>query len=74
MEHTTLFMLAGLLFLTVTFFYWKITSIYLKRNHKVKSKRSLRTNIYYWEGALFVSSSITIALLFFLNWANILKF
>ncbi|WP_157505051.1 hypothetical protein [Flavobacterium tegetincola] len=74
MENSTLFILAGLLFLIVTFFYWKITSRYLKKNYKVKSTRSLLTNIYHWEGVLFLSSSTTIALFFIFNYLDILKF
>ena len=74
MERTTQFILAGLLFLTITFFYWKITNKYLKRKHKVKSTRSMRTNIYHWEGLLFLSSSTTIALFYIFNYLDIINF
>ena len=63
------------LFLTILFFYWRISKNYFK--NEVFSKGTWKTGVTklsYWQGAILVSSGVTIHIVFILKWANILAF
>tara|TARA_B110000093_G_C12894679_1_gene377673 strand:+ start:85 stop:306 length:222 start_codon:yes stop_codon:yes gene_type:complete len=63
------------LFLIILFFYWRISKNYFK--NEVFSKGTWKTGVTklsYWQGAILVSSGVTILIIFILKWANILAF
>ncbi|MEZ7500484.1 hypothetical protein QO200_17290 [Flavobacterium sp. Arc3] len=62
------------LFLIITFVFWRGTSAHFKKEYGKKSWELWGTRTFYWQGALLISGSITILLLFVFKWANVLSF
>jgi len=66
--------IAGVIFLAIIFLYWKLTNEYGKKTYGKKLWKQWSTRTYYWEGAVMISSGLTVAILFLLRWGNVLTF
>ncbi|GAA4945376.1 hypothetical protein GCM10023314_18160 [Algibacter agarivorans] len=63
-----------LIFLVITFLYWKLTRGYAKKEYGKKMWTQWGTRTFYWTGALMISGGLTVLIIFLLNSANILTF
>lgn len=66
--------LAILIFIVITFLYWKLTNAYGEKEYGKKIWANWGTKMYYWTGALMVSGGITVGIIYLLNSTNILTF
>lgn len=66
--------IAILLFLIIIFLFWKLTSSHFKKEYGQKLWEQWGTRLFYWQGAIYTSTGITILILFILKWANVLTF
>lgn len=70
-----IWIIAILLFLIITFLYWKITNGYFKNKvYGSKMFKQWGTRTFYWQGAIFISGALTILTMFLLKWGNVLTF
>lgn len=74
MEKIWIIGISVLLFLIITFIYWKLTSGYAEKEYGKKMWRQWGTRTFYWSGALFTSGGITVMIIFLLKWGNIIVF
>ncbi len=72
MEKT--WIIAILLFLIITFVFWRITAGHFKKNYGKKLWNQWGTRLFYWQGAIFTSTGGTILIMFVLKWANVVTF
>jgi len=59
-------MIAILVFLIITFLYWKFTSGFTKKTYGEKMWKQWGNQMYYWTSAIMVSGGITVAVIYFL--------
>lgn len=62
------------LFLISTFLFWKLTNGYFKKEYGEKLWKQWSSRLFYWQGVIYTGTGITILLLFFLKWGNVLIF
>ncbi len=62
------------LFLVIMFLFWNLTSGYFKKEYGTKLWNQWGTRLFYWQGAIYTSSGVTILVLFILNRLNVLNF
>lgn len=74
MEKSWIIVLAILIFIVITFLYWKLTNAYGEKEYGKKMWTNWGTKMYYWTGALMVSGGITVGIIYLLNSTNILTF
>lgn len=74
MEKNWIIGMAILIFLVVTFLYWKLTSGYAEKEYGKKMWKQWGTRTFYWTGALFISGGLAIAIMFLLKRGNVLTF
>jgi hypothetical protein len=74
MGKTWVILIAIPVFLIITFVYWKITRGYAEKEYGKKTFKQWGTRTFYWQGALLVSSGVTILIIFLLKWVNVLTF
>lgn len=74
MENIWIFLLALVLFLFITFLYWKLTNVYAKKETGNKIWNEWTTRTYYWHGALLISGALTVAIIYALKWSGVLSF
>jgi hypothetical protein len=74
MEKNWIIGITILIFLGITFLYWKLTKGYAENEYGKKMWKQWGTRTYYWTGALFISGGLTILTMFLLKWGNILTF
>lgn len=70
-----IWIIAIVLFSIIIFLYWRISKNYFK--NEVFSKGTWKnwgTRLFYWQGAIFVSSGVTTLIFFLLKWTNVLTF
>jgi hypothetical protein len=70
-----IWIIAIVLFLIITFLYWKISRDYFK--NEVVSKgmwKQWGTRLFYWQGVIFVGIGVTFLIIFLLKSINVLKF
>lgn len=63
------------LFLIVIFFYWRISKDYFR--NEVFSEgtwNNWSARLFYWQGAIFISSGVTAIIIYLLKWTNIFTF
>ena len=70
MEKIKLIVITISLFLISAFLIWKLTADYRKKEYSKKMWRLAR--IYYWQSVVFVSTGVTILVMFCLKWLNVL--
>lgn len=74
MENTELIGIVFLTFLVILFIYWKTTIGHFKREYGEKRRKLWGQRTFYWEGAIIISSLLTILIIYILEWADILTF
>jgi hypothetical protein len=74
MEKIWILLIAVLLFLGITFLFWKFTRGYAKKESGNKMWQQWTTRTYYWQFVLLVSGALTVLVLFILKWAKVLTF
>jgi len=62
------------LFLIITFLFWRLTSGHFKKEYGKKLWKQWGTRLFYWQGAIYTSTGITILIMFLLKCANVLTF
>ena len=62
------------LFLIITFLFWRLTNGHFKIEYGKKNWKQWGARLFYWQGAIFVSTGITFLIMFLLKWANVLNF
>lgn len=67
-------LIAIVIFLSITFLYWKLTRGYVEKVHGKKMFNQWGSKTYYWHTALLVSGGLTVIVIFLLKWANVLAF
>jgi len=63
-----------ILFLFVTFIFWKPTHKEYKKEYGEKLWKDWGSRAFYWQGAIMISGGITGLLLVLLRWGNIMTF
>ena len=74
MENFWTLLIAASLFLTLIFFYWKVTRRYAEKEYGVKMFKQWGTRTFYWQGALFLSGGATVLIIFLLKQSDVLPF
>lgn len=69
-----LILIALSLFLISISVFWMITARFRKKEYSKKMWKLWGARTFYWEGAIYISTGITILVMFLLKWANILNF
>ncbi|WP_246560433.1 hypothetical protein [Zobellia russellii] len=63
----------AVLFLT-TFLFWKLLSAHFKNEYGERLWKQWGTRLYFWQGAIYTSTGVTLLILCVLKWANVLNF
>jgi hypothetical protein len=71
---TKTWVIAISLFLIITFLFWRLTSGHFKKEYGKRLWEKWGTRLFYWQGAIYTSTGITILIMFLLKWANVLTF
>ncbi|WP_028375663.1 hypothetical protein [Leeuwenhoekiella sp. MAR_2009_132] len=66
--------LAVAIFLVVTVLYWKIISTYNINILGAKNHKQWGSRLYFWQGSIFVSTVVTLLILYTLNYLAILNY
>ncbi|WP_282148007.1 hypothetical protein [Algibacter lectus] len=74
MEKTSIILLAISLFVVITFLYWRLTRAYAEKEYGNNMWKQWGTRTFYWQGALYFSGGLTVALIFVLKSASVLTF
>ncbi|ULC58599.1 hypothetical protein MBM09_11785 [Flaviramulus sp. BrNp1-15] len=74
MGKASIILIAIVLFVIITFLYWKITRGFGEKEYGKKMWENWGTRTFYWTGALFISGGITVLLIYLLKWGNVLAF
>ncbi|MFV8225762.1 hypothetical protein [Christiangramia aquimixticola] len=74
MEKFWIVIIALSIFLLSNFIFWRITAGHRERKYDEKSWKLRGERTFFWQGAIYVSTGVTILILFLLKWAEILKF
>ncbi|WP_290700095.1 hypothetical protein [Lacinutrix sp.] len=69
-----IWIIATLLFLIITFVFWRLSNRYYKKEYGKKMWKLWVTKTFYWQGVILISGGITIATLFALKFGNVLTF
>lgn len=72
MEKIWILLIVTTLFSTLTFLYWKLTYAYAEKQYGKKMFTQWGTRTFYWSGALLICGGITVLVVCFLKWVNIL--
>lgn len=70
----SIWLIAILLFISVTYLFWKFTNAYFKKQNGTKMWQKWGTRLFYWQGVIYTGTGITILLLYALKWTNVLTF
>jgi hypothetical protein len=62
------------LFLVITFLFWRITIDHFKKEYDKRMWKLWGMRTFYWQGAILVSSVLTVLILFLLKWATVVTF
>lgn len=74
MEKNWIIGIVILIFLAITFLYWKLTNGYAEKEYGKKMWKQWGTRTFYWTGTLFITGGLTIVVMFLLKWGNVLTF
>lgn len=74
MGKTSILFIAVLLFLLITFLYWKLTKAYAEKEYGKKMFKQWGTRTFYWTGAFFFSGGLTVLIIYLLKWGHIINF
>ena len=65
---------ATVLFLLITFLFWKLTIGHFKKDYNNKMWRLTGTKTFYWQGTLLISGGLTLLTMFLLKALHIFTF
>ncbi|AUC81546.1 hypothetical protein CW733_05120 [Lacinutrix sp. Bg11-31] len=65
---------ATVLFLIITFIFWKLTIGHFKKDYNNKMWILSGTRTFYWQGSLLISGGATVLVIFLLKAINIFSF
>ena len=74
MEKTSIILIAISLFIAITFLYWILTRAYAEKEYGKNMWKQWGTRTFYWQGALYFSGGLTVAIIFVLKSASVLTF
>lgn len=74
MEKTSIILLAIGLFVVITFLYWILTRAYAEKEYGKNMWKQWGTRTFYWQGALYFSGGLTVAIIFVLKSISIITF
>lgn len=74
MNKVWLIAIAITLFIIVISLFWRITASFRKKEYSQKMWKLWGVRTFYWEGAIYISTGITILIMFILKWTNVLTF
>ena len=74
MEKTFIILIALGLFVAITFLYWILTRAYAEKEYGKNLWKHWGTRTFYWQGALYFSGGLTVAIIFVLKAASALTF
>jgi len=74
MEKTSIILLAIGLFVVITFLYWILTRTYAEKEYGKNMWKQWGTRTFYWQGALYFSGGLTVAIIFVLKSISIITF
>jgi len=74
MEKTSIILLAIGLFVVITFLYWILTRTYAEKEYGKIMWKQWGTRTFYWQGALYFSGGLTVAIIFVLKSISIITF
>ncbi|MDO7170596.1 hypothetical protein [Mariniflexile sp. AS56] len=74
MEKIWLAVIAASLFLLSIFLFWRITARFRKKEYSEKMWKLWGTRTFYWEGAIYISTGVTVLIMFILKWTHVLTF
>ncbi len=64
--------IALVIFLIVTFLFWKFTNGYYRKGYGEKLWNHWSSRLFYWQGVIYTCTGITFVILYLLKWANVL--
>lgn len=70
----TIWIIAFLVFILSTLLIWMTTKSYFKKEYGTKMWKNWTAQTYYWQSAIYLSTGLTILILLFLQWIDIVKF
>jgi len=74
MEKILVITIAIIIFLTISFIYYKIFNGYYKKKFGKTMWKTWKMKVYFWQGAIFASTGGTILIMFLLKWTNFVTF
>ncbi len=60
------------LFLSIAFLLWKFSNERFEEEYGTRMWRQWSTRLYYWQAILYITTLITVFLVVFLMWINII--
>lgn len=74
LQMEKIWIIAIMVFLIIAFLFWKLTSGHFKKEYGQKVWNQWGTRLFYWQGTIYTSTGITIAIMYLLKWANVIYF
>jgi hypothetical protein len=74
METASILFFGTLLFLAITFLYWKLTHAFAEKEYGKKMFKQWGTKMFYWSGAFYISGGVTVCVIYLLKVSHILVF
>ena len=62
------------LYLIITFLFWRLTNDHFKKEFRRKMWKKWGTRLFYWQGVIYTGTGITVLIMLFLRWVNVLTF
>ncbi len=62
------------IFLIILFIFWILTANHRKKEYGKHMWKLWGARTFYWEGAIYLSTGITILILFILKWLHLISF
>ncbi|WP_339698494.1 hypothetical protein [uncultured Marixanthomonas sp.] len=69
-----IWILAIVLFLGITFLFWRMTRAHFRKESGKKMWNQWGTRTFYWQGAIFVGVGGAFLILYLLKWTHVLTF
>jgi hypothetical protein len=74
MEKIWVLVIAIVIFTISTLLFWRITARHRSKEYGKKMWKLWGARTYYWQAAIYISTGVTILIMFLLKWGNILSF
>ncbi len=69
-----LWAIAVSLFALFNFIFWKVTNGPIRKEYGERLFKRWDSKLYYWQGAIYVSSGLTVLILWLLNKGDLINF